>query len=140
MDMFLSRRLMKTLGKRGFTLAEVIVSILILGLGLSMCAKMVVRGTELRKKSRNLILAGVLAQRKVEETLAGIHRGDIGVEQGEDSVGLSAATPVFRWRREVRGVPSEKDIAEIVVRVFWMDKKVERSFLLVSYMYRSPEK
>jgi hypothetical protein len=100
---------------------------------------MVVRGTELRKKSRNLILAGVLAQRKVEETLAGIHRGGVGVEQGEDSVGLSAATPVFRWRREVRGVPSEKDIVEIVVRVFWMDRKVERSFLLVSYMYRSPE-
>ncbi len=124
---------------RGFTLAEVIVSVLILGLGLSMCAKMVARGTELRKKSRNLILAGVLAQRKVEETFAGIHPGSVGVEQGEDSVGLSAATPVFRWRREIRGVPSEKDVLEIVVRVSWMDRDVERSLQLVSYMYRSPE-
>ncbi len=35
---------MKKLGRRGFTLAEVIVSILILGFGLSMCAKMVARG------------------------------------------------------------------------------------------------
>ena len=124
---------MKT--NRGFTLAEVIVSILILGLGLSMCAKMVARGTELRKKSRNLILAGVLAQRKVEETLAGIHPGGVGVEQGKDSMGLSATTPVFGWRRDVRGVPSEEDILEIVVRVSWMDRDVERSLQLVSYMY-----
>ena len=111
---------------KGFTLIETVVSIAILGFGLLACARMMSQGLEIKNRSENVILAGLLAQEKMEEGLAGMHRSD---GEGEVKAGRSN----FRWQRRFRKIASEPELSEIEISVFWMERGTKRSLRILSY-------
>ena len=82
--------------KRGFTLLEVLVAVVILGTALAVLLAAVNRNLVLASKSKNLTIAGILAQKKITEVeLEGFP--EIREQQGEFE-----EAPGFDWFLSVR--------------------------------------
>ena len=134
----------KVHSRRGFTLIEVLVAILILGIGSALLVRMMSAGFPLERHGENLTLATLLAQEKMEEIYKDsknlLAKDDEGVGEGVYSR--------FRWKREFTavsgdkaGLPGERqaDLREVKVTVFWKQRRVTRSLQFVSYV-NSPKK
>jgi len=82
--------------KLGFTLLEVLVAVVILGTALAVLLAAVNRNLVLASKSKNLTIAGILAQKKITEVeLEGFP--EIREQQGEFE-----EAPGFKWFLSVR--------------------------------------
>jgi type II secretion system protein I len=115
-----SARIRHAKSSNGFTLLEVLVAVAILGAGLTVLLGAVNRNLIMASQSKNLSIAGLLAQRKLAEVeLEGYP--DIRQEQGqfEDA-------PEFNWFLSV--VPYQlpnldTEIRIVMLRITWDDGK-----------------
>ncbi len=116
----------------GFTLLEVLVAVAILGAGLTVLLGAVNRNLIMASESRNVSVAGLLAQRKMAEVeLEGYP--EIRREQGqfEDA-------PEFNWFLSVvpYEIPSlDTEIRIVILRITWDDgkKDIQVSMALSDY-------
>ena len=105
---------------KGFTLLEVLVAVAILGAGLTVLLGAVNRNLIMASQSKNLSIAGLLAQRKMAEIeLEGYP--DIKQEQGqfEDA-------PEFNWYLTVlpyQIANLDTEIRIVILRITWDDGK-----------------
>jgi type II secretion system protein I len=104
----------------GFTLLEVLVAVAILGAGLTVLLGAVNRNLIMASESKNLSIAGLLAQRKLAEIeLEGYP--EIGQEQGQFE-----EAPEFNWFLSV--VPYQianldTEIRIVILRITWDEGK-----------------
>lgn len=104
----------------GFTLLEVLVAVAILGAGLTVLLGAVNRNLIMAMESRNVSIAGLLAQRKMAEVeLEGYP--ELGQEQGQFE-----EAPEFNWFLSV--VPYDisslnTEIRIVILRITWDDGK-----------------
>lgn len=90
---------------KGFTLIEVLVSLLILGVGLIFLVQMMGQAARLSQRSRNLTLAGFLAHEKMEE----IFRDGYGVFGEDKNYGEGKGVySRFRWQQQIIALSSEE--------------------------------
>ena len=115
-----SARIKQTKSNNGFTLLEVLVAVAILGAGLTVLLGAVNRNLIMASQSKNLSIAGLLAQRKmVEVELEGYP--EIRQEQGQFE-----EAPEFKWFLTV--VPYhianlDTEIRIAILRITWDDGK-----------------
>ena len=120
-------------GGKGFTLLEVLVSMLVIGIVLpiifSALSLIVTASADARKRTQ----ATALAESKLQELTA---LQVLNVENGANSAGDFDHAPGFRWE----AATSVQDVAtEIDVRVSWDSKAGERSIDLSTYVYDSSD-
>ncbi|MBI4228703.1 MAG: prepilin-type N-terminal cleavage/methylation domain-containing protein [Deltaproteobacteria bacterium] len=108
------------ISNRGFTLLEVLVAVAILGAGLAVLLGAVNRNLIMASQSKNLSIAGLLAQRRLAEIeLEGYP--EIREEQGQFE-----EAPEFRWFLSVRPFEIsnlDTKIRIIILRITWDDGK-----------------
>lgn len=115
-----SARIKHTKSNNGFTLLEVLVAVAILGAGLTVLLGAVNRNLIMASQSKNLSIAGLLAQRKLAEVeLEGYP--EIRQEQGQFE-----EAPEFKWFLTV--VPYnianlDTEIRIVILRITWDDGK-----------------
>lgn len=115
-----SGRIRQRKSDSGFTLLEVLVAVAILGAGLTVLLGAVNRNLIMASQSKNLSIAGLLAQRKMAEVeLEGYP--DIRQEQGqfEDA-------PEFNWFLNVAPYQIanlDTEIRIVILRITWDDGK-----------------
>jgi general secretion pathway protein I len=115
-----SAKVKKVISNNGFTLLEVLVAVAILGAGLTVLLGAVNRNLIMVSQSKNLSLAGLLAQRKLAEIeLEGYP--EIRQEQGQFE-----EAPEFNWLLSV--TPFEiaslnTEIRIVILRITWDDGK-----------------
>jgi len=106
------------ISNRGFTLLEVLVAVAILGAGLAVLLGAVNRNLIMASQSKNLSIAGLLAQRRLAEIeLEGYP--EIREEQGQFE-----EAPEFRWFLSVRPFEIsnlDTKIRIVILRITWDD-------------------
>jgi type II secretion system protein I len=113
-------RIKKAKSDNGFTLLEVLVAVAILGAGLTVLLGAVNRNLIMASQSKNLSIAGLLAQRKMAEVeLEGYP--EIKQEQGQFE-----EAPEFNWYLTI--VPYQianldTEIRIVILRITWDDGK-----------------
>lgn len=115
-----SARIKRAKSNNGFTLLEVLVAVAILGAGLTVLLGAVNRNLIMASQSKNLSIAGLLAQRKMAEIeLEGYP--EIRQEQGQFE-----EAPEFNWFLSV--VPYQiphldTEIRIVILRITWDEGK-----------------
>jgi type II secretion system protein I len=108
------------ISSKGFTLLEVLVAVAILGAGLTVLLGAVNRNLIMASQSKNLSIAGLLAQRKMAEIELGGYP-EIRKEQGQFE-----EAPEFKWFLSVTpfGIPNlDTEIRIVILRITWDDGK-----------------
>jgi len=127
-----SARIKHAKSNNGFTLLEVLVAVAILGAGLTVLLGAVNRNLIMASQSKNLSIAGLLAQRKLAEVeLEGYP--EIRQEQGQFE-----EAPEFNWFLSVMPyeIPNlDTEIRIVILRITWDDgkKDFEVSMALSDY-------
>jgi general secretion pathway protein I len=115
-----SAKIKKAISNNGFTLLEVLVAVAILGAGLVVLLGAVNRNLIMASQSKNLSIAGLLAQRKLAEIeLEGYP--EIRQEQGQFE-----EVPEFKWFLSVTPfeIPNlDTEIRIVILRITWDDGK-----------------
>ena len=113
---------------RGFTLVEILISVMILTIGLAGVTNLLLKGNQTAMKSRNLTAAGLVARTQLDRLVNAPFSELVGAgfpRNGNQKIG-----PVdYHWEAEIKDVNEE--IARIHLRVRWQYKKLnqEQEFL-----------
>jgi prepilin-type N-terminal cleavage/methylation domain-containing protein len=106
------------LNKKGFSLIEVLVGLVLLAIGLLAIAGMQITSVRGNFFSSNMTQASVLAQDRLE-TLRNLPYGDVALTAGNHNDGLIPGT-IFNRDYDVQLIPGTT-MLNIVVRVRWRD-------------------
>ncbi|WHZ15102.1 MAG: hypothetical protein OJF52_001943 [Nitrospira sp.] len=136
-----------TKAERGFTLVEIMVAVVILGMTLTLLLGLRNRDIELVGYARAMTTATLLAHAKLVELsvqdrpLVGEQGGDFSIGP-QESLGLYGGIGYlseFRWIRRV--IPTASDsIREVRVRVSWTRGLDEEFVELTSYVFVGPKR
>ncbi len=125
-------RMVRNGGERGFTLLEVLVAVAILGTSVAVLLTAVHRSLELGFKSKALVQATALAQKRIAEIELE------GLPEAGESEGVFEEAPGYRWHQVVEPytvpvIGTELSIVTLVVT--WGDKNdnLEVSFALSEF-------
>lgn len=128
---------------RGFTLIEVLVALVILGIGIASVLTAYSGSLRLMHSGRDHAVAALLARSKLDETLASnnanIDQGDAEERYNGTLFGYRiTTTPVTLVDKGLsEKLPSAPTLEEIRVEVFWGEKDKQQQYTLVSY--RKPQ-
>jgi type II secretory pathway pseudopilin PulG len=115
---------------RPFTLTEVLASLVLLGLGMALLAQAMAGGSMLGRRGKDLTLAALLAQSKMEEALAlaptAVPEQLTGQGQGGD------AFAGFAWERQASVHSDRPGLCQVNVTVTWKERRHERRLVLSS--------
>lgn len=119
-------------GKRsstgGFTLLEVIVSLLIVGIVLVTCLRAQNQSIRIYNLSRDMTIATILARQKMGEVEAAGFP-----EPGEEEGDFEDQFPGFIWKKTVSETPFE-EARRVDLSIVWKDGIRERRIDIVSYI------
>ena len=116
-------------GKKGFTLLEVLITVLIMGSGLVFILQALSSGLFTSSINENEIIAINLAQEKMELIRNLDYAGYAGI-----IAEAKTAVPGFtRFTREVAFTTPVTNLKQVTVTVYWFNKAVETSTSLVTY-------
>jgi type II secretion system protein I len=128
----------------GFTLIEVLVALVILGLGVASILVAYSSGINLMRVARDKTTAALLARSKLEETLA---TGNADIEGDTDEERYNGVLYAYRITTTPLPLVNKtvadhfKDLPqleEIRVDVYWGEKDKQQRYELVSYRRRTP--
>ncbi len=130
------------MGKRGFTLIEVVVALAILGIGLIVIIELFSGGLRLGRASEEYTKAVGFARAKMEE-ISVLEKMEEGEKEGEFD-------KEFWWKMETKKMellPMEKnpeykapvDFYQVKLRVFWKSASKEKSTTIETYRTVKPE-
>ena len=112
----------------GFTLVEILVALVILGVALTALLSAEAAGVRLRSQSQELTLATFLAQARMTDVeLAGFP--DLGTREGD----FGDAYPGYRWQLNVTEAPFPK-VREVRVLVRWPAGAREERLEITNFM------
>lgn len=115
-------------GPTGFTLLEVLISLLIIAIVLVTCLRAQNQSIRLYTLSRDMTVATILARQKMGEIEAAGFP-ELGEEQGD----FEEQFPEFTWRKAVSVTPFEA-ARRVDLSIVWQDGIRERSVDVVSYI------
>lgn len=121
------------ISNRGFTLLEVLVAVAILGAGLAVLLGAVNRNLIMASQSKNLAIAGLLAQRRLAEIELE------GYPEIREEAGQFEEAPEFKWFLSV--MPYEisnldTKIRIVILRITWDDGKKDFQVSMALSDYR----
>ena len=105
--------------KKGFSLLELLIALLILSVGLLGAAEMQVTSISGNAFSNKLTVATGLAQSKIEE-LKKLPNSDAALSAGDHDEGLLPGTAIFSRSTNVNDLSPE--VKQVTVTVRWTDK------------------
>jgi len=113
---------------RGFTLLEVLISLLIIAIVLITCLRAQNQSIRLYHLSRDMTIATILARQKMGEIeLAGFP------ELGEDEGDFEDKFPGFSWQRSVSVTPFE-EARRVALSIMWKEGIRERRIDVIAYI------
>ena len=123
---------------RGLTLVEVLLAVVILGLGIAGMVAAGARCIGVARQARNYQHAReALAQVEAEHPI----QIEEDVQRANDSGSLSDPYDGFRWERTVEEVGVEEDtLFKVTTTVSWSDAGKESREMVVTYTYRPDQK
>ena len=117
-------------GPAGFTLLEVLISLLIIAIVLISCLRAQNQSIRLYTLSRDMTIATILARQKMGE----IENEATGFpELGEEEGDFDEQFPGFRWKKAVSVTPFE-EARRVDLSIAWQDGIRERRVDVVSYI------
>ena len=105
--------------KKGFSLLELLIALVILSVGLLGAAQMQVTSISGNAFSNNLTVATGLAQSRIEE-LKKLPNSDAALSAGDHDEGLLTGTAIFSRSTNVNDLSPE--VKQVTVTVRWTDK------------------
>lgn len=115
----------------GFTLPEVLASLVLVGLVLPAVMKGVSLAMSAADDARKRVEAVGLAETKLEEIVASASTNAAGSTSGD----FGDAWPAYRWRSASNNM--DTGLTEITVSVVWTSRGAERSVDLAGFAYAS---
>ncbi len=112
----------------GFTLLEVMVSLAILSLTLTMTLSLLNRSVDIHISSERTTVAILLAQELLVKTELG-RTPSVGTTTGD----FGSTFPQFRWSQEVKSTLFPQ-VREVLIKVFWGPTTTEESVNLSTYV------
>jgi type II secretion system protein I len=113
---------------RGFTLLEVLISLLIIAIVLITCLRAQNQSIRLYHLSRDMTIATILARQKMGEIeLMGFP------ELGEDEGDFEDKFPGFSWQRSVSVTPFE-EARRVALSIMWKEGIRERRIDVIAYI------
>ena len=106
-------------GKKGFSLLELLIALIILSVGLLGAAEMQVNSVSGNAFPNNLTVATGLAQSRIEE-LKKLPNSDAALSVGDHDEGLLPGTAIFSRSTNVNDLSPE--VKQVTVTVRWTDK------------------
>ncbi len=118
-------------GRRGFTLLEILVALVVLGVALTALLQLEALGVRLRSQAQELTLATFLAQAKMTDVeLDALKQFP---EPGTTSGDFGEAYPGYRWEVIVSETPYPM-VREVRVRVLWPAGARDEQLELTNYV------
>ena len=117
-------------GPAGFTLLEVLISLLIIAIVLISCLRAQNQSIRLYTLSRDMTIATILAHQKMEEIE---NEGTGFPELGEEEGDFEEQFPGFTWKKAVSVTPFE-EARRVDLSIVWQDGIRERRVDVVSYI------
>ncbi len=123
---------MTTRGKSGFTLIEVMVSAVLLGIGITAALGALRHSVLATRRAEEYSLAAILAQSKLEEAKLLASQG-LTNDRGD----FSPDYPDIQWEQEVIEGP-ESNLDQVTIRIIWTSSGQEQTYELTTYLYVPP--
>ena len=123
--------------RRGFTLPEVLATLLIVGIVLPVAMRGITVSLQAAGEARHKVEAGQLAQQKLAELL--LDRAN-AVSSFDGSGDFGEAWPEYTWesRASAAALNTTAEIEQVDVTVKWTAQGVERSVTLSTLVYPEP--
>ena len=115
-------------GPRGFTLLEVLISLLIVAIVLITCIRAQNQSIRLYNLSRDMTIATILARQKMGEIEAAGFP-----ELEEDEGDFEEQFPEFSWKKAVSETPFE-EARRVDLSIVWKDGIKERRLDVITYI------
>lgn len=122
-----SHDIMKLRVKKGFTLLEVILAIVLLGTGLAVLLQVVSTGLFAGGQNEDTIIAANLIQEKIEE----LRNATYSTIASEDKAAVSGFSA---FNRKVDVTTPQTGLKQVSVTVYWFAKADEMNTNMVTYV------
>ncbi len=123
--------------KQGFTLVELMVSVVILGFGLSIVIQSYMSALAGLDTSKNMVEAMFFAQKKIDELSSDAYKNN-GTLAETDSGVVKLGERFFNWKTEVRGIEEPEYLSgnfmAAEVSVDWKERNVGKNAALAIYL------
>jgi prepilin-type N-terminal cleavage/methylation domain-containing protein len=120
---------------RGFTLLEVIISLVIFVMGVIAVVYLFPMGLKASKKAELTSLVSILAQKILEDTKSARFQA---IDPLSPQIPLEGTEGNLRWRISLRDVTApgteEKGLREVTLTIFWTEEGKERSRSFLIYV------
>ncbi len=120
---------------KGFTLLEVIISLVIFVMGVIAVVYLFPMGLKASKKAELISKVSILAQKKIEDTKSA---GFQAIDPLGPEIPLEGTEGNLSWRLSLRDVTAsgtvEKSLREVSVTIFWTEEGKERSRSFLTYV------
>lgn len=119
------------INRRGFTLIEIMVSLAVLAIALTVLLGLRNRDIALSAYSGHLTEATLLARQRISEvSFAGFP--DLGAREGD----FGEEYPNYKWKEEVKQTPYEV-VRELNLEVLWKEGKREESVRFTTFLFNA---
>lgn len=117
---------------RGFTLLEIMVSMVLIATALLAIVRLQAQNLELQSESQFMTVARLLAQ----ERLAWIAGNPGNFNEGRSDGDFGEYHPDFRYTQEISRTDSGGDLYRVSLQIFIDETAPERAFSVETFMYR----
>ncbi len=115
----------------GFTLIEIMLSIVLIGLVLTTISEFQAKGMDIARETIELTRAALLAKQKMVE----LERGMIPEEGGDGNFGEDF--PDYRWKIEVENTDTD-GLQKVTLLITWQSGTRNRQFEIESLHFKGP--
>lgn len=120
---------------RGFTLVEIMISVVILGVGLSAVANSYILASRGASSAANKVSALILAKEKFDNfKLVSLKGASVGLSQ---PLTVKSSTKDYRYQEEISEITAAQDLAKNLVlataTISWSERNSPKNVTLVSY-------
>ncbi|MFH0828162.1 MAG: type II secretion system protein [Candidatus Omnitrophota bacterium] len=127
------------MGKKGFTLVELMVSVVILGFGLSIVIQSYMSALAGLDTSRNMVESMFFAQKKIEELTADSYKNNGSLPESDSGV-VKLGERFFNWKTEISGIEEPEylsgNFVAAEVSVDWKERSVDKNTALAIFLPR----
>ena len=117
-------------GRRGFTLLEVLVAVVVLGIALTALLSTQAGGVRLRSQAEAITTATFLLQERMAQLELDEDYPEVGKRDGDFGSGY----PGYRWELTVQEVGLVPNIRELRLAVLWREGQRDERLELTSYV------
>ena len=125
------------MGKKGFTLVELMVSVVILGFGLSIVIQSYMSALAGLDTSKNMVESMFFAQKKIEELISDSYKNNGSLPESDSGV-IKLDKKFFNWKTEISGIEEPEYLSgnfmAAEVSVDWKERNVDKNMAVAIYL------